>query len=71
MALSVAKLALGVFAASAVAVLIAFLGFMLFAFAHFTGAVLAVAVAVVAGAADEHRGAAASAQVASGRWLHR
>jgi hypothetical protein len=44
--------------------------------AHAAGALLgcalfAVAVATIAAAAHQHRVAAASAQVASGRWLHR
>lgn len=68
----VATLTRRVGVASTRAALVALAGGSGAALAHFAGAVAStVALTLIAAAADEHRGAAASAQAASWGWFHR
>jgi len=69
-AFSIAALPAGMVAASTQAVLVAFCCAALLALTHLTGAVFAVAVAVITVAAHQHRGLALSARIASGCRLH-
>ena len=71
LAFSVAALPADMVAASTQAVLVAFCCAALLALTHLTGAVFAVAVAVITVAAHQHGGLALSARVASGCRLHR